>query len=125
VKFWRHSQNAGLLVAESESKGSSVAYHALELVQHAPGEKQPNGVSRHQPPERVANNAQLLDAPAPAPDLFQFLLDLEADALAAELDAIIGEVAAVALRDEDVDLLGREPVAQGFGGGPHVVRVAP
>jgi hypothetical protein len=102
-----------------------VAYHALQLVQHAPGEEQANGVSCDQAAERVADNAELGYVSALALDQLQLLLDLNAHALAAEFNAIVCEGAAVTLCDQDVELIGRVLVSQGFGHGPHVVRVAP
>jgi hypothetical protein len=104
---------------------ASSSYHALDIVQDAPGKEQANGISCDQPPERIAGNAKLGDVAALALDYVQLLLDLQADALAAALDAVVGEGAAVAFRHEDVDLVGGVPCAEGLGDRGHVVWVAP
>jgi hypothetical protein len=100
-------------------------YHALQIVQHAPGGEQADGISRNQSSKRVPDNADLFDIPAPALYDFQLFLDLETHALAAALDAIVGERSAVALRDEDVDLIRRVLGSKGFGDRRHVVWVSP
>jgi hypothetical protein len=87
--------------------------------------QQADGVARNQPAERVADDAQLGDAAAAALDGPQLVLDLDAHALAAELDAVVGEGAAVALDRQDVQLVGRVLGAQAGGDGGHVVGVAP
>jgi hypothetical protein len=104
---------------------ASSSYHALDIVQDAPGKEQANGISCDQPPERIAGNAKLGDVAALALDYVQLLLDLQADALAAALDAVVGEGAAVAFRHEDVDVVGGVLCAEGLGDRGHVVWVAP
>ena len=120
VKFW----GSGVRNGGSERVGE-VAHHALEVVQHAAGKEQADGVARDEPAQRVADDAELLDVPPFALDHLQLLLDLEAHALSAALDAVVGEGAAVALGHEDVDLVARELGAEGLGDRGHVAGVAP
>lgn len=100
-------------------------YHALDLVQQPLGVQQPNGVARNQAAERVSDDAQLLDLAAPALDNLQLLLDLDADPLAAQLDAIVRKAAAVALRHENVQLRGRVLLTQGLRDVGQMVGVPP
>jgi hypothetical protein len=116
---------AGQVSRRFVNASASSSYHALDIVQDAPGKEQANGISCDQPPERIAGNAKLGDVAALALDYVQFLLDLQTHALAAALDAVVGEGAAVSFRHEDVDVVGGVLCAEGLGDRGHVVWVAP
>jgi len=80
-------------------------HQAFEAVEDAFRVEQADGVARDQASHRVAHHAQLGDVAAAGLDSGQLVLDLDAHALAARLDAIVGEVAGVGLNNEEVELV--------------------
>lgn len=78
-------------------------YRRLELIEPTVVIKQADGISCNQSTQRVADDAQLFDSLSVLRQLFQCLLNLPRDPFSAELDAIVGETAGVALGDKYVE----------------------
>lgn len=103
----------------------SKTYHALDGIEESLCVEQSDGVSRNQASERVSDDAELCDVSASALNLAHFLLNFGAHALAAALDAIVGEAAAVLLGEEEVEFVARVLVSERFRNVAHVGGIAP
>lgn len=113
----------GAHAEKGTGKGSKV--DALEVVEDALCVEQADGVAGDEATVAVADHGKLCNLAAAGLNGVEFLLDLGADALAAQLGAIVGEGAAVALGAEDVELVGGVFGAESFGNVSHVVGIAP
>ena len=67
---------------------------------------QPDGIAGHQSTKRVSSDADLLDLLTILLQLCKPLLDLVGDPFSSHFDSIVGLVVAVALRDEDMQVIG-------------------
>ena len=65
--------------------------------------QQADAVARDQPAQAVADDAQLRDCGPVRREPPELVLQLLRDALAADLDAVVGVIGAVALRDKDAE----------------------
>lgn len=100
-------------------------YHRLYLLKPSFAMEQTNGISSYQPAKGVSNNAESFDFLAiPCQSLYGFL-GLLRDALAAKLDPVVGEVASVALRYENVQGVLGKLVAQCSRNMLQMLRVPP
>jgi hypothetical protein len=87
--------------------------------------EQTNGISRDESSKRVSDDAYFLDIVSAPGQLLQLFLNFVGEALAAELDAIVGKTAAVAFRDEYVKVILGVLLTERGGDKIQVIGIAP
>ena len=83
---------------------NDVTYYWLDLFEHPMVVQQTDSVSSNESTKRISSNTELRDSVALFLQLLKPSLDLIRNALAAKLNAIVGETTRVALRYKNVKI---------------------
>ena len=78
--------------------------HWLDLFEYAPMVKKSDRISGYETTQRVSSDAEFLDVVTILLQFFKSRLNLVGNAFATKLNAVVGEAAGVALRNQDVEV---------------------